>query len=70
VNPGLMTRQMRQRCSACGGGVRWFTRREARRRPGLAELVEQVEPVLGRVESVWECVVCDEAGAFGPLEYG
>jgi len=50
--------------------VRWFTRAQARRRPGLAELVVQAEPVIGHVEAVWECVICGEAGAFGPTEFG
>lgn len=68
--PGLLTRRMRQRCSACGSGVRWFSRAQARRRSGLSDLVAEAEPVIGRIEAVWECVVCGEVGAFGPTETG
>jgi hypothetical protein len=50
--------------------VRWFTRRQALRRVDLSEFVGQAEAVIGRVESVWECVVCHEVGGFGPTEFG
>lgn len=68
--PGALTRRMRERCSVCGAGVRWFTRRQALRRVDLSEFVGQAEAVIGRVESVWECVVCHEVGGFGPTEFG
>lgn len=67
--PGALTRRMRQRCSQCGGGVRWFSRREAKRSLDLRDFVAEVEEVMP-VESVWRCVMCGELGAFGPLECG
>jgi uncharacterized protein with PIN domain len=68
--PGALARRMRERCSECGAGVRWFTRRQAIRNVDLAGFVEEAELVLGMVESVWQCVACGDVGAFGRTEYG
>ena len=68
--PGALARRMRERCSKCGSGVRWFTRRQALRRVDLSEIVGQAEIVVGPVESVWECVICGEVGMFGLSEVG
>lgn len=68
--PGALARRMRERCSECGSGVRWFTRREAVRRVDLSEIIGQAEAFVGPVESLWECVICGEVGVFGLSEVG
>lgn len=70
TGPGALALRMRQRCSACGAGVRWFTPRQAKRRPELVEFVAEAEVVLGPLESVWECVICGEVGGFSKTEFG
>jgi len=60
----FLAKALRPRCSMCGaGGLEWLSPWEAER-AGLpvAEAIEY----LGRVQSVWRCLVCGEVGFFGP----
>lgn len=49
--------------------MEWLSPVEARV-GGMGQLLDEVEEVLGVVESVWRCPACGECGFFGPTESG